>query len=381
MRNLDKPNNENMRNKIQKALNSQNEKEIENALTEIAEEIRKDIKAEHHQEQGEKVIQIRMLENAILPGEKIRSSQRNKYDLGKIVRGMSGLGWDGANEEREYYRSMETGNNKVLIPSEISDTIIDIARSESAILGNVPVIPMDHNNIKILSQTKDPEANFVNEGDLIPVSEAIFEGINLEGKTIAMFIPVSLQLLESCDNISTQLELSTAKAIATALDKAMLYGVPDNDGVKGIKGLEHYDSIARVNHSVANYDLLLKGVKQVLTNNYKPSNIALNTNLLTDLEMLKDTTGQYITMPKSLEKYNINSSNNIKDNSSIIFDSNSLIMGVNKSITMEWGTTSDMFQRMQVGLRIYIRADLGVITPGGIAIANVQTTEVVKNKK
>ena len=40
-------------------------------------------------------------------------------------------------------------------------------------------------------------------------------------------------------------------------------------------------------------------------------------------------------------------------------------------MTIEWGTSGDMFQRIQKGLRIVLRADLGVTNEKGVTIATV----------
>ena len=82
--------------------------------------------------------------------------------------------------------------------------------------------------------------------------------------------------------------------------------------------------------------------------------------------MIKDSTGRYIEPPKALEKYIINESNNVNDSDIFIYDASSMLIGVNKNITIEWGTTEDMFGRLMKGLRVYLRADLAVINPKGI---------------
>lgn len=56
---------------------------------------------------------------------------------------------------------------------------------------------MDDNNLTVARISKDAEATFVKEGDLIPASSTEFTGITLEGRTLAMFIPIAEQLLSS----------------------------------------------------------------------------------------------------------------------------------------------------------------------------------------
>lgn len=319
----------------------------------------------------------RMLKQVVLPGEKLEKraysdNSNSSMDFGKLIRGMAGKGWNGAEKEQAHYRAMQSAENSVVIPQVLADKIVDIARTKSAIFGKVPVIQMDNNNLSIAVQTKDAVANFVNEGELIPTSDALFEKVDLKGKTLAIFIPVSEELLDSASNLSNQLLNSSAAAIGLALDKAMLYGKGVVSGKPTeIKGISEYTTINKVEHTgvSVDYDLLIKGLKSCRSSNIEPNNIVYSTDMGMDLAMLRDGQGQYINKPSALNSYIISESNNVKDNECYIYDSNSLLLGLHKGITIEWGVTGDMFQRIQKGLRIYLRADLGVINPKGITQA------------
>ena len=102
-----------------------------------------------------------------------------------------------------------------------------------------------------------------------------------------------------------------------------------------------------------------------------PTDVCLNSDLASKLEMLKTTDGQYVIPPKAIENYNITQSNNVNDNEAVVFDRNSLLLGIQQGMTIEWGTSGDMFQRIQKGLRIIIRADLGVTNEKGITLVTV----------
>lgn len=311
-----------------------------------------------------KVSETRMIDNVILPGEKFeKRSNSKKLRLDKLVRGMAGKGWEGATEEREHYRSMTSATNSTIIPQDLANKIIDVARTNSAIFGRIPTVPMESNNLTIAVQTKDPVAGFITEGDPISESGPVFTKVTMEGKTLAIFIPVTEQLLDSAENLEAQLMNSCAKAIALELDKALLYGT----GVEEIKGISLYDTINKISHTGGNsYDMFIKGIKETKKSNITPTDITYSTDIGMDLAMLKDTNGQYITRPGALDQYTFTESNNVKTNESYVYDYNSLLLGIHKGATMEWGTSADQFQRIMKGLRIYIRTDLAVINPKGI---------------
>ena len=312
-----------------------------------------------------KVSETRMIDNVILPGEKFeKRSNSKKLRLDKLVRGMAGKGWEGATEEREHYRSMTSATNSTIIPQDLANKIIDVARTNSAIFGRIPTVPMESNNLTIAVQTNDPVAGFVAEGEPITESSPVFSKVTMEGKTLAIFIPVTEQLLDSAENLEAQLMNSCAKAIALALDKALLYGTGAGEEIKGIS---LYENINKITHTGGNsYDMFIKGIKESKKANVMPTDITYSTDTGMSLAMLKDSNGQYITRPGALDQYTFTESNNVKTNESYVYDYNSLLLGIHKGATMEWGTSADQFQRIMKGLRIYIRTDLAVINPKGI---------------
>lgn len=309
------------------------------------------------------------MKDAILPGEHVeqRAYQGNSnLDFGKLVRGMAGKGWEDAQAEHEEFRAMSSANS-VVVPQILADQIVDIARSQSAVFGQIPIIQMENNNITVAAVKQEATASFVAEGDLIPASDVLFDPVELKGKTLAIFVPVSEQLLDSAKNLTNVLMNTCAAGIANTLDKKLIYG----DGITEIKGLSLYDTIGKVSHDKQDYDGVVKAVKAVKANNVNPTNIVYNTDFASTLAMLKDLQGQYVTPPKMLDNYIKMESNNLNNNEILAYDLNSLLLGLHKSVTMEWGVTTDMFQRIQKGLRIYLRCDLALIRPKGIALTTV----------
>lgn len=313
----------------------------------------------------------KIIKNAIYPNEKLFSS-KNKYenkdiDFGKLVRGMSGKGWGNATKEQEYY-NMNTSGNEVLIPKNLSDHILDVARAKSALFGKIPIIKLENNNLTVAMQTKDAEANFVGEGDLIPASDLMFSSVELKGKTLAMYINITEQLLESA-NLEEQLTQSVSNAIVNALDAALLYGT----GEESIKGLENIEGVEKITHTTSdtNYDFVVAGTKAIKKANLVPTHIAYNSDLSSDLEISKTSDGKYLEKPQFMNNYDVSESNNIKENQAIIYDVNSLLLGIHKDITISWGYATDDFQRLKKGLRVHLRADMTPVRNNGVKIVNI----------
>lgn len=315
-------------------------------------------------------------EKAIYPGEKYKRDSyvnKNNLDFGKLVKGMVKGDWHNAEDEREYISKNMTATGSIIIPDVLADEFIDVARTNAAIFGNVPVVQMPYNNLTIAIQTGDPTASFVKEGDAISDSEPIFDKVTLSGKTLAIYVPVSEQLLDSAPNLSQQLMNSVTQAIGLALDKAMLYGQGVTHEVEEIKGLCNIDEINKVASTVnnINYDFVVQGTSPIRKANINPTNIVYNTSFADDLSLLKDADGNYLNRPSFCDKYIFNESNNIKDNQVLCYDVNSLLLGIHTDIRMDWGYINDDFKRIQKGLRIYLRADFVPVRPKGVSLVTI----------
>lgn len=321
----------------------------------------------------------RILKDVVLPHERFEtrtiSEDEKNINLGNLIKGMAGLGWGNDIETREYYRAMQSGQNKTVIPSQLAGRIIDYARNKSAVLGNIPIVAMPNNNLTIAKQLKDAEANWVKEGELIPSTDITFDGVKLEGKTLAIFLPITEQLLESASNLENQIITSCARAIASALDKAIVYGT----GEEGkIKGLTKYANINKLEYDNKNYDILIKGAREIKKANLNPTHSALNVGLACDLQTTKSADGFYIEPPKVITQLIQAESNNLEDGEGIVYDKDNLLLGIQKHITIEWGHVNDQFQRIIKGLRLVMRCDFAVLNEK--AVTHIKPKQIVSKK-
>lgn len=351
--------------------------EIEKKRYELAKELNTPSDEELNKKYGRDLKNtFRITDKAIYPGERYKRSfyeSEKSLDFGKLVKGMVKGNWQDAENERDYISKNMTATGSIIIPDVLADEFIDVARTNSAIFGNVPVVQMPNNNLTVAIQTGDPTANFVKEGDAIPNSTAIFDKVTLNGKTLAIYVPVSEQLLDSAPNLSKQLMNSVTQAIGLALDKAMLYGQGVTEEVEEIKGICNIDEINKVTSTVSNvnYDFVIQGTSPIRKANINPTNIVYNTSFADELSLLKDSDGNYVNKPSFCDKYIFNESNNIKDNQVLCYDVNSLLLGIHTNIRMDWGYINDDFKRIQKGLRIYLRADFVPVRPKGVSLVTV----------
>ncbi|EGT4004857.1 phage major capsid protein [Clostridioides difficile] len=299
----------------------------------------------------------------------INNSQN--LSLGKYIKGMHIGDWKDANIEMEAYKALNTSTGSTLIPSELSAGIIDLARNKMA-LSNINVIPMETNNLTLAKVKSDPKFSFKKELEVASQSDMEFEGINLKTKTVYGYMKISLELLESAGNIDAIISNAIAESIASAIDKAGLYGVGENEP----KGVLTYTGINKVNESListSKYNGLVKGIGLIKKANGEATDILYNSNTETDLNLLVDTTGQPLNEPKVVEQIEKTTSNQIKDNQAIVFDRNSILMGLQNSIRIE--TSREMgFTDGSVYFRVYGFVDFAVMNEKNITLIEYSKT-------
>lgn len=299
----------------------------------------------------------------------INNSQN--LSLGKYIKGMHLGDWKDASIEMEAYKALNTSTGSTLIPSELSAGIIDLARNKMA-LSNINVIPMETNNLTLAKVKNDPTFSFKKELELATQSDMEFEGINLKTKTVYGYMKISLELLESASNIDAVVSNAIAESIASAIDKAGLYGVGENEP----KGVLTYTGINKVNESListSKYNGLVKGIGLIKKANGEATDILYNSNTETDLNLLVDTTGQPLNEPKVVEQIEKTTSNQIKDNQAIVFDRNSILMGLQNSIRIE--TSREMgFTDGSVYFRVYGFVDFAVMNEKNITLIEYSKT-------
>ncbi|WP_339102200.1 phage major capsid protein (plasmid) [Clostridioides difficile] len=293
----------------------------------------------------------------------INNSQN--LSLGKYIKGMHLGDWKDANIEMEAYKALNTSTGSTLIPSELSAGIIDLARNKMA-LSNINVIPMETNNLTLAKVKNDPTFSFKKELELATQSDMEFEGINLKTKTVYGYMKISLELLESASNIDAVVSNAIAESIARVIDKAGLYGVGENEP----KGILTYTGINKVSESListSKYNGLVKGIGLIKKANGEATDILYNSNTETDLNLLVDTTGQPLNEPKVVEQIEKTTSNQIKDNQAIVFDRNSILMGLQNNIRIE--TSREMgFTDGSVYFRVYGFVDFVVMNEKNITL-------------
>lgn len=287
-------------------------------------------------------------------------------ELGKYLRGMVTGKWEGASAEKGEFKALNTSTGTTLIPRPLASQVIDLARN-NMVLSDIPIIPMETNNLTIAKIIEDPQFAFKKELGEASLSSMMFAPIELKTKMIYGLMKISLELLNSAANVESILTNAMAQSMAHAIDMAGIYGAGSNGtntfeplGITKVPGINLLENIDKI--STSKFTSFVNGIGNITSANGVPTHVAYNSDIETNLNLLTDTTGQLLNAPNVFNTLNKKVSNVVKPNESIVFDSNAIVMGLQKDIQIE--TSKELgFSDGSVYFRIYAMVDFAVLKP------------------
>lgn len=292
--------------------------------------------------------------------------------LGAIIRGAVTGQW----ESEDLRNAVTTTSAGVLIPAVVSAGIIDAARALSLFASaEVPVIPMESDNVTISRVKKDASFAFKREGEAGKDASFELDGIKLESKTCYGYAYITLEAIRSSKNLDAIATQVFASAIAQATDKGMLYGQKESNGdfadyaPSGI--MNDAEVLSMAAGSQASYDDIMKAAGMIAVNNGTASVWAVNAYTDQNLCLLKDGNGQYLNIPKRLEEMKKIVSNQLehnesKGNDALVFDPAAMVIGIQNNIQIKIIEDEYCLKNGAVGFQIYTMQDCKVVRPKAI---------------
>lgn len=294
--------------------------------------------------------------------------------LGKYIRGMVTGRWDNAENERS---AMLTSGANSIIPSPLYSRIVDKARDLSIFSSaNVPTVVMESNNLTIAKIKEDLIASFKEEGKAAAESSPLeLEGITLNSKTIYGYAYVSLEAIESAENLDSILTDSFARSVANGIDKGMLYGVYSGSAYQEYApaGIFNNTEINTITAASSDYDDVIKAGGRIRANNGVASILAMNANSEETLSLLKTSDGQYLTQPQAVADLKRIVSNQLNHSDEdgddmLVFDPNALLIGVQQGINIKvFDGDTESIKRGLVCFRVMSMVDCVVLQPKHIS--------------
>lgn len=277
--------------------------------------------------------------------------ERGSHSFGDYARGILFNDWNGTDEIRKV-------DGSVVVPTQIISDIVYAALKKSVLLGNCPVLPMTSSKAIIGKVKENVTLDFKKPYEKAHETNLLLEGVELSAKTLYGYVTISEEDVEDVENLEGILRKALSDCVAQTLDENFLYNsekvTTTNKDIypTGILDLENIKKIA-INK--LDYDEISKAMLEIETENGTPNTLALHTSRNHELRTVKNSLGDYVVAPRFMDNLKTISSNSIKSNDVIVFDSNQIVIGIRKK--MELKMMPDLTNGT-VLLRVMMRADV-----------------------
>lgn len=277
----------------------------------------------------------------------------------------------GQYRNEEVKRALSTTSGGIVIPTDVYQNFIDLMRDTNFLL-NVTTFPMTTKALVIPKVVSDILPVFKAENEIITESSPVFDSVRLEAKPLYAMTSISLELLESGGlDIGMAVTTIMANAMAQAVQSFMLKG----GGTLGYAGILNDPNINVVNASTIDYASIGAGVRAIRNANGRPNAVILNNVDEMDLQLLADTTGQYIQPPKfmeNLETYTLGGG--VDEGEAVVGDLASIAWGIlsEGGLQLDIDKSGEAFQRGQIKIRARINSDFALQNPK--LISHIQPT-------
>ena len=299
-----------------------------------------------------------------------KTGDEPELSLAKSLRGYLTGEWDGAELERKAMASSALG---AILPTPISNQIIDLARNASTVIrAGAVTVPMTTATLKLARMTGDVTAAWYAEAGAISESDATLDSITLTARKMACMVRINREILEdSSPGVDGIIRNSVAQAMALELDRVALVGTgtaPQPRGLQNVSGINTVTSVG----TPADYGKFLDAIFEVRLDNFEPN--AVINSVRTAKTLAKLFTGissdkTPLMMPSDYSALTRFASNQIPvnlgvgTNESLAFVGkfDELMIGLRQNIIIEVSNSaSDVFEKDQVMLRATWRGDVQV---------------------
>lgn len=244
----------------------------------------------------------------------------------------------------------------LLLNTILGNQLYDLARPQSVVLrAGGQTLSMSESAMKLIRVTGDPTVHWRPELTAVNASVPTFDAVNLEPKTVACIVPISVELLEDASNMGTIIRQVIAARMGQAIDEAALKGAGVRDPL-GLRNLGTLNAIGSVG-TPTDYNHISNAVGDVMAANYPGSisDLAWVSHPRDDdvIDQLADSTGQPLQPTPRVSQVQRFSTTSIATNEG---------GGSNESYAVV-GDFSQVIVAMRTNLQVRVTAD-GIASDG-----------------
>ena len=293
-----------------------------------------------------------------LPNEKLGTD--TKITAGHLIRAFAT--GKGTEEEK---RMLSANGASTIIPSMVSNHLIDLARSKSFLMKNCTIVDMqDHQKITIPTVTKDPSVGFKKQGEAITPSDATFGQIELDAKYLYGIVEIPLEIIQTGMGVEEKINQLLATTIVSEIEKAALNGAVD-----GFSGIYNKDILKK--DIPLTYEGITSGITDIATNNGVAKNIAMNPTSFYGLQTIVTGDGQYRVPPTFYTSLTEDITTSMEQDKIFMGDFSQIYIGLLKDMTIDMSLDYG-FNKGTLAIRIMWYGDVEVAQPKHLCLMTVQ---------
>jgi HK97 family phage major capsid protein len=269
------------------------------------------------------------------------------------------------------------------VPEVLAASFIDRVRNAMVVMkAGAQTVPMTSDTLH-LARLGQPDlgspaiqtAAWKAENDPITETDLWLERVTFTARTLPVLIKLSVELSEDSVNVDQMIERELAGQLALELDRAALLGSGTPPVPTGLRYQSGVD-VASLG-ATWDYDALIDLAALVAGKNHTPTARLYNSSAAAALAKLRSVpTGEYLRQPAYLDPVVPYVTNQIgfdgaSPDSTTVFvgDFSQLLIGLRTSFTLEVSRVAgDAFNKMQVLVRAFLRADVQLAHPEAFVV-------------
>jgi HK97 family phage major capsid protein len=307
--------------------------------------------------------------NVLSNTQRISDITPSELSLGKAIRSIISGSWANAPEEQRALSGSTGTAGAILVPQELSASIIDRARAKSVVIGSgAQTILMASNNLTIAKVSSDPSFQWKAENASFTSNDIGFTPVNLKAYTLGTIVTLSRELAADSVNAVQAIEDILVNSIAAMMDQAALSGTGTNQPL-GISNQAGIGSVT-VTSALQNYTPIVAAWTNVIGSNFSPNTLVTGTREAGKMAGFVDTTGQPLQAPKVIGDLNHMYTSAIPSTGTtyaLLGDFSQVLLGMRQNFEIEvTQVAGDTFGNHQVAIKIVARMDVALQHAGAI---------------
>ncbi len=264
-----------------------------------------------------------------------------------------------------------------LTPETLGVQMIDRLRNKCRIFeAGASLVPMLTDQLLLARLTGAVTPSWKAEGNAVATSDPTFDRVTLKCTTLPLIIRLSQELWDDLSpEAATLIEDEMLGALAIELDRVILRGsgsTPEPKGILNQTGVTLQNSAGNPNGQILNgYSDFATAIGKVRSNNLEPNAAIINAVTAASLDGLKDSTGQPLRPPTSVQGIMPFLVSNIVPATATLGTSGAVcseayvaqwdqvLIGMRTDIRVGIRALDQLYAgNLQVGLLVYLRADV-----------------------